>query len=84
MRNPIHMRTARRAAEISGGIPALCSYLRVSPMVVSGWIEGLQDVPAEALLRLVDIVVRESSSKPSAAISDWAADSFRHRHAANS
>ena len=83
MRNPIHMRAARRAVEISGGIPALCAYLRVSPMVVSGWIEGLQDVPPDALLKVIDIVLGESSSKPSAAISDWAADSFRHRHAAN-
>jgi hypothetical protein len=83
MRNPIHMRAVKRAAEISGGAPALGAYLKTSPLVVSGWINGLEDVPPETLLKLVDIILGEGRPLP-AAISDWAADNFRHRAAANS
>jgi hypothetical protein len=83
MRNPIHMRTAQRAVDISGGAPALAAYLRVSPLVISGWIQGLEDVPPDTLLKLVDIVLGDERSQPPAAISDWAADGFKHRHAAN-
>jgi hypothetical protein len=84
MRNPIHMRAAQRAAEISGGAPALGAYLRVSPLVIAGWIQGLDDVPPDTLLQLVDIILGDERAHPPAAISAWAADAFKHRHAANS
>jgi hypothetical protein len=78
------MRAARRAAEISGGVPALGAYLRASPLVISGWIQGLDDVPPDTLLKLIDIILGEEQSHMPAAISGWAADTFRHRRAANS
>lgn len=84
MRNPVHMRAAQRAADISGGLGPLGMYLKVSPFVVAGWIEGLEDVPAETLLKLVDIILRVERAGLGGPIAPWEADAFKHRLAANS
>lgn len=78
------MRVARRAAEISGGAGPLARYLKVSPFLVAGWMDGRQDVPADTFLKLVDIAIGGTEAGLPGAIPEREAETFRHRDAANS
>jgi DNA-binding transcriptional regulator YdaS (Cro superfamily) len=52
----VHARTARRAAEIVGGLEALAAQLDVRDENLKKWLEGQLPVPQEIFLRCVDIV----------------------------
>ena len=77
------MRVARRAAEVSGGFAPLARYLNVCPQVLDDWIDGRQDIPAEFLLKLMDIALGPETGPSTGARPIREVDSFRHRQAAN-
>lgn len=78
------MRVARRAAEVSGGFAPLARCLNVCPQLLDDWIDGRQDIPAEFLLKLMDIALGpETGPSPGGALPIREVDSFRHRQAAN-
>lgn len=84
VRNSIHMRIARRAVELSGGLVPLARYLNVHPRLLGDWIDGRQDIPADLLLKLMDIALGpETGPRPGGARPIREVDSFRHREAAN-
>jgi len=55
----LHSRAVQRAAEIAGGVAALAVYLKLSPVTVKAWINGVVEVPQEYFLKVVDIIVDE-------------------------
>jgi hypothetical protein len=52
----VHARTARRAAEIVGGLEVLAAQLDVRDENLKKWLEGQLPVPQMIFLRCVDIV----------------------------
>jgi hypothetical protein len=54
----IHTRALKRAAHILGGEEQLRLYLGASEIDFSGW-SGLQELPRNIFLRLVDIITEE-------------------------
>ena len=83
MGNRIHMRAVQRAAEIVGGVMPLARSLDVPPLLVYAWSEGTHDVPAEAFLRMVEILL-EAEYAVCGPIAESERESFRYRAAANS
>jgi len=84
MRNPIQMRAVQLAAEIAGGARPLAIYLEVSPLLITAWIEGTQDLPVATFLKVVEIVLGQEGARLRGAIPTCEAESFKHREAANS
>ena len=58
MLHDIHIRALKRAAQILGGEEQLRLYLGASEIDFSAWI-GLQELPRNIFLRLVDIITEE-------------------------
>ena len=60
-----------RAAETLGGVPAVASYLRVSPASVEDWLAGHMPIPDMVFLKLVDLLLFELTGlDESAALAD--------------
>ena len=58
MLHDIHTRALKRAAEILGGDEQLRLYLGASEVDFSSW-NGMQELPRNVFLRLVDIITEE-------------------------
>ena len=58
MLHDIHIRALKRAAQILGGEEQLRLYLGATEVDFSGW-NGLQELPRNIFLRLVDIITEE-------------------------
>jgi hypothetical protein len=56
-----------RAAETLGGVPAVASYLRVSPGSVEDWLAGKMPIPDMVFLRVVDLLLFELTGLDEAA-----------------
>jgi hypothetical protein len=78
------MLAVQRACEIARGVIPLAMYLRVPPVAVAAWIRGTMDVPADAFLKVVEIIVEHAAPRMRGAIPPSLVPSFRHRDAANS
>ena len=60
MTNRVHERALLRAAGILGGIDPLAEHLRVHPAVLISWMRGTTQVPQDAFLAAVDIVLERN------------------------
>ena len=60
MSDRVHERALLRAAGILGGIDLLAEHLRVHPAVLVSWMRGTTEVPQEAFLAAVDIVLERN------------------------
>jgi hypothetical protein len=78
--NPIHMRAVQRATEIAEGVTSLAKYLEVPPVLIAAWIQGARDVPAAALLKMVEIILDHTAR---GVIPPSLVETFKHREAAN-
>ena len=84
MRNPIHMRAVQLACDIAGGSRPLAMYLNASPLLVAAWIEGVYEPPANAFLKVIEIILVHEAARLRGAIPSCEAELFKHRPAANS
>jgi hypothetical protein len=53
----LYVRTLHRACEKLGGVRALATHLRVSPMAVIRWLDGASPVPQPVFLAAVDTIL---------------------------
>lgn len=83
MGNQIHMLAVQRASYLAHGISPLAAFMGVPEGLVAAWIEGKQDVPPAAFLRIVSIIVDRALPLAEGAIPPALAQSLRHREAAN-
>lgn len=59
MPDTVHARALKRAAEILGGVDALCAHLRVSAFQLERWMHGEARLPDAIFLQVVDVLSRE-------------------------
>ena len=57
MEQRAYRRVVERVAVLRGGAEQLAVLLRVSPSLVSRWVEGLAPVPPDVFLRCVDYLL---------------------------
>ncbi|MBV8033220.1 MAG: hypothetical protein JO035_17035 [Betaproteobacteria bacterium] len=55
----VYSRTLLKAAEIAGGRPKLCRYLRVPAKDLDKWIAGEEVPPQSVFLQAVDLIVED-------------------------
>jgi hypothetical protein len=55
----LYQRALVKAHHRLGGTAELCRYLRVSPLLVSRWLGGEEEMPEVAFLRVVDLVLKD-------------------------
>lgn len=77
------MLAVQRASEIAQGVTPLAMYLQVPPALVAAWIRGTSDVPADAFLKVVEIILEHTPPRMRSVIPPSLVPSFRHRDAAN-
>lgn len=53
----------KRAAEIAGGTVRLCEYLHVSGQRLDLWLSGGEQLPDDAFLMIVDMVLRDDMAR---------------------
>ena len=83
MGDPIHMRAVQRATEIAEGVTPLAAYLQVAPVMIAAWIQGTSEVPATALLRVIEVILDHAAPRMRGVIPPSLVESFKHREAAN-
>ena len=57
----VYSKVLFRAIDVCGGLDPLAAHLGFSPGTILRWLEGTQDMPLDAFLSAVDLVL---SSKP--------------------
>ncbi|HUQ75496.1 MAG TPA: hypothetical protein VM183_12290 [Burkholderiales bacterium] len=65
MASTIHSRVLRSAAEVLGGIAALCRHLQVPEAVLNQWLLGLVIPSTHVFLKAVDVLVVIRERDPS-------------------
>ena len=63
MRDAVYIRTLQRALEIKGGADALATYLGTPVASIHIWQKGLAALPAGMFLKIVDIVIQDSTER---------------------
>ena len=58
----VYGRALVKAAELLGGRAQLCRELQVPLAVLQGWIEGRSAPPRAVFLRVVDLILQETST----------------------
>jgi hypothetical protein len=59
-KNSLYQRALVKAHHVlGGGTTELCRYLRVSPLLLSRWLSGEEEMPEVVFLRVVDLVLKE-------------------------
>jgi len=60
MASSVYSRALQKAAELIGGQPKLCRYLRVPAAELQKWIDDKAVPPIGIFLRVVDLVIEET------------------------
>jgi hypothetical protein len=81
--DPIHRRAVQRATEIAEGVTPLAACLQVAPVMIAAWIQGTSEVPAAALLRVIEVILDHAAPRMRGVIPPSLVESFKHREAAN-
>lgn len=61
-RRNTYARVMHRACVIVGGVPALAAQLKVSEIVLRGWLTGTDEPPLDLFLATVEIILLHSDN----------------------